>query len=147
MISALACSWNSQSIPFPHKPWVLLYLNKFFATYTPQLDFNTSFKTFLSNICKKLHKVQYAEEKQERLIQSEKQTKSQIHHILHGGSAKCLFQHKISFLPLAITPDPNSEPDRIVTGADAVKSTTVSYFQHLYHDIIIPSDHRKRSPG
>ena len=41
------------------------------------------------------------------------------------------FQH--SSLPLALAPSPDLEPDLIVTGAEAIKKTTVKYFQHLYH--------------
>ena len=35
MIGALAHSHNPQNILFLHEPWVLQYLNKFFATHTP----------------------------------------------------------------------------------------------------------------
>ena len=97
------------------------------------LDFRPLFRKFLSDICKKLHKIRFAEERQERLKRMEKCAKTQLHQVLHGGSTKCLFPHKISSLPLAVTPNPNQQPDRIVTGSDAVKSEMVSYFQQLYH--------------
>jgi len=62
-----------------------------------------------------------------------KTSKNQIRSALAGGSCKCLYSHSFSSLPLAIIPYPDSQPDHIVTGPDAVKSATIDYFQKLYH--------------
>ena len=55
-----------------------------------------------------------------------------MYQVLHGSSSKRLYPHTISSLPLAITPNPDLEPDLIFTGPQAVKTATVSYYQTLY---------------
>ncbi|KIM42930.1 hypothetical protein M413DRAFT_70252, partial [Hebeloma cylindrosporum] len=43
-----------------------------------------------------------------------------------------MFTTNFSSLPLAICPQPDTQPNLIVTGPEAVKTATVQYFQNLY---------------
>jgi len=138
LMSALSNSRAHTAIQFPCTPWVESYISAFLAqapvpsTNTVN-DFRLHFRTFLSDIRRKLHKIRFAEERNERQSQLTKTSRFQIWLALGGGSCKCLYPHSSSSLPLALTPFPDSQPDLVVTGPEEVKSTTVSYFQKLYH--------------
>ena len=132
LLSILSRSRHLPHLSFPGEPWVHQYLNAYLAGHPPPADFSTGFKRYLTTIRKNLHKLRFAEERQERERRIDKRSKSRIYQVLHGSSAKRLFPHTISSLPLAITPNPDLEPDLILTGSDAIKDATVSYYQNLY---------------
>ena len=132
LLAVLSRSRNLHQLPFPREPWVCQYLNAYLASAPPASNFTTDFKVFLTRIRKNLHKIRFAEERQERQRQIDKRSRSRAYQVLHGSSAKRLYPHTISSLPLAITPNPDLEPDLILTGPHAVKSATVTYFQTLY---------------
>ena len=132
LLAALSRSQDSHPPSFPHEPWVNNYLSAFSAFSPRCTAFKSDFRSYLSTIRKKLHKIRFAEERQERLRQGEKRAKNHIYQVLHGSSSKRLFNHKISSLPLAITPNPDHEPDKILTGPHEIKVATVDYYQHLY---------------
>ena len=133
LLSVLSRSQHlSHTISFPGEPWVRQYLNTYLTSHPLAADFNASFKTYLTTIRKNLHKLRFAEEWQERERRIDKKYKSRVYQVLHGSSAKWLFPHTISSLPLAITPNPDLKPDLILTGPDAIKSATVAYYQNLY---------------
>ena len=123
---------NLQQLSFPNEPWVCQYLNAYLASGASVSNFNTNFKLFLTRVRKNLHKIRFAEEHQERERQTDKRSRSQAYQVLHGSSTKRLYPHTISSLPLAITPNPDLEPDLILTGLQAVKTATITYFQSLY---------------
>ena len=136
LISVLSRSRrNLQQLSFPSEPWVSQYFNAYLSTGEVATDFTLNFKMFLIRICcirKNLHKIRFAEERQERERQTDKRSKTRVYQVLHGSSSKRLYPHTISSLPLAITPNPDLEPDLIFTGPQAVKTATVSYYQTLY---------------
>ena len=132
LLAVLSRSRNLHQLSFPREPWVCQYLKAYLASAPPASNFTTDFKIFLTRIRKNLHKIRFAEERQERERQIDKRSRSRAYQVLHGSSAKRLYPHTISSLPLAITPSPDLEPDLILTGPHAVKSATVTYFQTLY---------------
>ena len=133
LLAALSRSHASQPPSFPRESWVNKYISAF-SNFAPGCTaFKAEFKSYLSSIRKKLHRLRFAEERQERLKQGEKRAKSQVYQVLHGSSSKRLFNYKISSLPLAITPQPDLEPDKLLTGPREIKAATVSYYQQLYH--------------
>ncbi|PPQ63162.1 hypothetical protein CVT24_005802 [Panaeolus cyanescens] len=117
---------------YPIHPNVPEYLRSFIQQ-SPDDQSPTKFITFLCDIRRKLHKVRYTEEKAELDRRNLSRSKAQIANVLHGGSSKRLYDFKFSDLPMALTPCSDSDPDFIITGPEAVKNTTTSYFQSLYH--------------
>ena len=132
LLAVLSRSRNLQQLSFPNEPWVCQFLNAYLASGASVSNFNTNFKLFLTRVRKNLHKIRFAEERQERERQTDKRSRSRAYQVLHGSSTKRLYPHTISSLPLAITPNPDLEPDLILTGPQAVKTATITYFQSLY---------------
>ena len=137
LMSALSRSRSPTSICLPSAPWVSNYVSTFLAqapaSANSASDFRLHFRAFLSEIRRKLHKIRFAEEWSERQSRLTKTSRSQIRLALGGSSCKHLYPHSFSSLPLALTPFPDSQPNLVITGPDAVKTATVSYFQNLYH--------------
>jgi len=137
LLSALSHGHTHTPPQFPPAPWVnnyiLTFLSREPAIPTSGNLFRLHFRTFLANIRRNLHKVRFAEERNERQDRINKAAKNQIRNALAGGSCKRLYPHSFSSLPLAITPSPDLQPDLVVTGAHSVKTATVAYFQNLYH--------------
>lgn len=50
--------------------------------------------------------------------------------------------YQISLLPLAITPDPLTHPDKVITDPPGIKETTVFYFQELYRRTTRPPQNK-----
>ena len=137
LLSALSLTRAHTVLQLPLAPWVNNYVSAFLAQAPSPTDtindFPLHFRTFLSDIRWKLHKIRFAEERNERQSQLTKTARFRIRLTLGGGSCKRLYPHSFSSLPLALTPFPDSQPDHVITGPDAVKSATVAYFQKLYH--------------
>jgi hypothetical protein len=133
LLAVLSRSRPASPLIFPNELWVHQYFNAYIAHAPPHSDLRVDFRAYLSGLRKKLHKLRFAEERLERRKQMDKRSRSRISQVLHGSSAKRLFPHKISSLPLAITPAPDTNPDLILTGPQDVKAATVEYFQRLYH--------------
>ena len=66
LISVLSRSRNLQQLSFPSEPWVYQYFNAYLSTGGVATDFTLKFKMFLIRIRKNLHKIRFAEERQER---------------------------------------------------------------------------------
>jgi hypothetical protein len=134
LLALISRSSHSGHLRFPGDLWATQYFNAYLAS-SGELgpNFLIGLKAFLSGIRKKLHKLRFAEERLERRKQMEVRSRSRIQQVLHGSSAKRLYPHKISSLPLAITPNPESEPDLVLTGDHEIKEATVNYFQTLYN--------------
>lgn len=71
LLSVISRSRNSRPLHFPAEPWVNRYVTAFLATSVPGGDFYLEFKTYLSGIRRKLHKLRFAEERLERGRQAE----------------------------------------------------------------------------
>ena len=121
------------SLYLPQERWVPEYLFTFFLEHPHPLDLRSSFRLYLTDIRRKLHKIRFAEERHEQTERLNKKSRGQFLNVLHGGSSKRLYPHAFSSLPLALNLSTDDQPDLIVTGPDPVKTATVQYFQDLYH--------------
>jgi hypothetical protein len=92
-----------------------------------------SFRSYLTSLRRKLHKLCFAEERQEKTDRLNRKARGQYLNVLHGGSSKRLYPHTFSSLPLALNLSTHNDQDLIVTGPGPVKDVTVLYFQDLYH--------------
>jgi hypothetical protein len=130
------------SLYLPRERWVPDYVSAFFCEHPNPTDINSSFRSYLTILRRNLHKLRFAEERQERQHQLNKRSRNQFLSVLHGGSSKRLYPHSFSSLPLALNLATDQEPDCIVTGPSPVKDATVNYFLNLYHRTERPPQHK-----
>ncbi|KAF5385930.1 hypothetical protein D9615_002408 [Tricholomella constricta] len=131
IISAINTFLTQGTDRFPNATWVYQYHDAFLRSHPPDISMD-GYRNFMKGIRRQLNKLRFAEERICRMNNLEAQSSRQIASVLRGGSAKRLYSHQFSTLPLAIAPSPNTNPDHIVTGPDGVKHSTRQYFQDLY---------------
>ncbi|PPQ73488.1 hypothetical protein CVT24_007817 [Panaeolus cyanescens] len=119
-------------IRFPLNHSATEFFNSFLRAH-PNDQSTSNFLLYLSDLRRQLHKIRFAEEKLELDRRNLTRSKAQIANVLHGGSSKRLYDFKFSELPMALTPEPDTEPNLILTGSEAVKNATTEYFTSLYH--------------
>jgi len=109
------------------------YFTAFLSSPLSSPTFSTqSFLGFLKTIRRSLNKIRFAEEQAECKSKQSRYASFQIRSLLCGGSAKKLSPTTFSLLPLALSLSPDLSQNNIVTGPDAIKHATKSYFQTLY---------------
>ncbi|KAF5382556.1 hypothetical protein D9615_002847 [Tricholomella constricta] len=132
LISALNTLLATGIDRYPSTPWAPRYYAAFLAS--SQQNYSTgTYRSYLTLLRRHLNRIRYAEERECRRDSLVKQSSSKISAVLNGGSAKQLFPHHFSQLPLALAPNPLSDPDVIFTGPENVKTITQQYFSNLYH--------------
>jgi hypothetical protein len=84
----------------PQERWVPDYISAFFLEHPNPIDIRSTFRVYLTGLRRKLHKLRFAEERQERTDRLNKKTRSQFLNVLHGGSSKRLYPHGSPLYPL-----------------------------------------------
>ncbi|KAF5379464.1 hypothetical protein D9615_006597 [Tricholomella constricta] len=132
LISALNTLHTTGLDRYPCTPWAPRYYASFLASHQPNYS-TKGYQHYLKLLRRHLNRIRFAEERECRRELLSQQSAGKISAVLRGGSAKQLFPHHFSQLPLALSSNPSSDPDTIFTGTDHVKSITTQYFSRLYH--------------